>query len=88
MDEEDPGRIEVLTKDDADERTMEIAMKLDTIFNSELFEKIVRDTVADMLQEGKLEYDMYRDVFDTPLNNAKEFSIRWLSEQGDHLSSK
>ena len=30
----------------------------------------------------KLEYDVVRDMFDTPENNAREFALRWLKENG------
>ncbi len=75
-------RIKVKTKEGADQKALDLAHKLDFMLNSPLFEKIVLDTVGEMLIEGKLEYDMVRDVFDTPENNAREFALRWLKENG------
>ena len=76
-------RIEVKTREGEDKVALDLANKLDLMLNSPLFEKIVLETVGDMLIEGKLEYDEVRDVFDTPENNAREFALRWLMELGE-----
>ena len=74
-------RIKVQAKEGADQGALDLANKLDLMLNSPLFEKMVLETVGDMLLEGKLEYDMVRDLFDTPENNAREFALRWLEEK-------
>lgn len=74
-------RIKTRTKEGADQGALDLANKLDLMLNSPLFEKMVLETVGDMLLEGKLEYDVVRDLFDTPENNAREFALRWLKEK-------
>ena len=80
-DEKIRDRIKVRTKEGADQGALDLANKLDLMLNSPLFEKMVLETVGDMLLEGKLEYDVVRDLFDTPENNAREFALRWLEEK-------
>ena len=82
-DEKIRDRIRVETKEGADQGALDLANKLDLMLNSPLFEKMVLETVGGMLLEGKLEYDVVRDVFDTPKNNAREFALRWLKENGE-----
>lgn len=80
-DEKIRDRIKVRTKEGVDQGALDLANKLDLMLNSPLFEKMVLETVGDMLLEGKLEYDVVRDLFDTPENNAREFALRWLKEK-------
>lgn len=82
-DEKIHDRIKVETREGADKGALDLANKLDLMLNSPLFEKMVLETVGEMLLEGKLDYDEVRDLFDTPENNAREFALRWLKEKDE-----
>ena len=47
-------KIEVIYKENADQRTKTVAAQIQDVFNGPIFAKLVRDAVEEMVLEGKL----------------------------------
>ncbi len=74
--EKDKVHIEVRTSDKAPIRAKKVASDLEVLFNGELFAKLVRNAVEEMILEGKLEYDMSNDTLDLPDEVVKRWAAR------------
>jgi len=68
--------IEVHISEDAPRKVKRTADWLESFFNGPMFKKKVLETVAEMIIEGKLEYDMDNDTFDIPEDRVKKWAAR------------
>jgi hypothetical protein len=66
--------IEVHIPNDASQKVKRTADWLESYFNGPMFKKKILETVADMILEGKLEYDMDNDTFDIPEDRVKKWA--------------
>jgi hypothetical protein len=91
--EENHPQIEVHIAKDAPERAKSVAMNLNALFNGPSFKKKVLETVAEMLLEGKLEYDQENDTFDIPEDRVKKWAANmerkvWSKKRKSKISKK
>lgn len=77
---EGTNEIEVRVAKDAPPRVRKVALDLGSIFNGPEFKKKVLETVAEMLIEGKLEYDPDNDTFDIPEDRVKKWASKMERE--------
>lgn len=76
--------IEVIYREDADQRTKTVAAQIQDVFNGPIFAKLVRDAVEEMVLEGKLTYDIDTDEIDIP----EDIVRRWAAKMENEVWSK